>query len=108
MSLFGTIKYSNSKWDRALNSVASVFRPRGDVPEQFFLTKGEQLGKKAADLNRAVQLSRLVDQDIDRIFPNIKSTFNKPTQAEKFQVYVAAQKICQIAHNEANIDIAAV
>lgn len=81
------LKYAHSQWDRALNRVASVFRPRGDVPEQFFLTKGEQLGKKAADLNRAVQLSRLVDQDIDRIFPNLKSTLNKTTRAEKFQVY---------------------
>ena len=81
------LKYSNSWGDRILNNIVSGFRPRGDVPEQFFLTKGEQLGKKSADLNRAVELSRGVDRDIDRIFGNLKPTLNKTTRTEKFQVY---------------------
>ena len=81
------LKYSNSWGDRILNTLVKGFRPRGDVPEQFFLTKGEQVGRKAADLNRAVQLQRAVDRDIDRIFPNIKSTFNKTTRDEKFKLY---------------------
>ena len=38
-------------------------------------------------MNRAYELSRAVDKDIDRIFPNIKSTFNKTTRAEKFKLY---------------------
>ena len=58
------LKYSRSLKDRILNRMASGFRPRGDTPEQFFLTKGEQLGKKSADLNRAVELSR----NVDRVF----------------------------------------
>ena len=81
------LKYSNSWGDRILNNIVSGFRPRGDVPEQFFLTKGEQLGKKSADLNRAVELSRGVDRDIDRIFGNLKPTLNKTLREEKFQVY---------------------
>ena len=67
------LKYSQSLGDRLLNSVISGFRPRGDLPEQAFLTTGEMLGKKSADLNRAVELSRAVDRDIDRIFGNIKT-----------------------------------
>lgn len=55
------LKYSRSLTDRLLNKFSSGFRPRGDMPEQFFLTKGEQTGKRAADLNRAVELSRRVD-----------------------------------------------
>ena len=66
------LKYSQSWGDRILNTIVSGFRPRGDLPEQFFLTKGEQLGKKSADLNRAVELSRNVDRDIDRMFPFLK------------------------------------
>ena len=81
------LKYSNSLWDRALNRVASGFRPRGDLPEDAFLTRREQIGKRGADMNRAYELSRAVDRDIDRIFPNIKSTFNKTTLAEKNQLY---------------------
>ena len=77
------LKYSRSWGDRILNNIITGFRPRGDVPEQFFLTKGEQLGKKSADLNRAVELSRGVDRDIDRIFGNIKPTLNRTTQRRK-------------------------
>jgi hypothetical protein len=53
------------------------------LPEQFFLTKGEQTGKRAADLNRAVQLSRAVDRDVDRMFPAMKRMFSKSTKAKK-------------------------
>ena len=81
------LKYSNSLWDRALNKVASGMRPRGDIPEDAFLTRREQIGKRGADMNRAYELSRAVDRDIDRIYPNIKSTFNKTTKAEKFKLY---------------------
>ena len=81
------LKYSNSWGDRILNSLAHRFRPRGDIPEEAFLTKREQIGKRSKDLTRAVSLSRAVDRDIDRIFPNIKSTFNKTTRAEKELLY---------------------
>ena len=80
------LKYSRSLTDRFLNKTAQAFRPRGDNPEQFFLTKGEQLGKKSADLNRAVELSRNVDRDIDRMFPFLKRNFSKSTKAEKGQI----------------------
>ena len=60
-----------------------AFRPRGDLPEQFFLTAGEQKGKRAADLNRAVQLSRAVDKDVDRMFPAMKRMLSKSTRREK-------------------------
>tara|TARA_R110000796_G_scaffold250827_1_gene380916 strand:- start:193 stop:4239 length:4047 start_codon:yes stop_codon:yes gene_type:complete len=81
------LKYSNSFTDRLLNNIARKFRPRGDNQESFFLTKGEQVGKRSADLNRATELSRGVDRDIDRIYPNIKSTFNKTTRDEKIKLY---------------------
>ena len=80
------LKYSNSLWDRALNKAASGFRPRSDLPEEFFLTAGEQKGKRAADLNRAVQLSRAVDKDVDRMFPALKRMFSKSTRAEKDKI----------------------
>ena len=77
------LKYSNSVWDRALNKMASGFRPRSDLPEEFFLSAGEQKGKRAADLNRAVELSRAVNRDVDRMFPLLKRTFSKSTKVEK-------------------------
>jgi len=80
------LKYSRSLTDRILNKAASAFRPRGDLPEQFFLTKGEQMGKRSADLNRAVELSRAVDRDVDRMFPAIKRMFSRSTRAEKDKI----------------------
>ena len=77
------LKTSRSLTDRVLNKFASGFRPRGDVPEQFFLTKGEQTGKRASDLNRSVELSRAVDRDMDRIFPSIKRMFSTSLRKEK-------------------------
>ena len=81
------LKYSRGLMDRWINKAASGFRSRGDLPEEAFLTKREQIGKRNADLTRASYLARLVDRDIDRIFPNLKSSLNKTTRAEKFQVY---------------------
>jgi hypothetical protein len=80
------LKYSNSLTDRILNKFSSGFRPRGDNPEQFFLTAGEQKGKRAADLNRAVQLSRAVDKDVDRMFPAMKRMLDKSTREEKYKM----------------------
>jgi len=80
------LKHSRSLTDRLLNKFASGFRPRGDLPEQFFLTKGEQTGKRAADLNRAVELSRRVDMDIDRMFPAMKRMFDTSTKMEKNKI----------------------
>jgi len=80
------LKYSNSLTDRILNRFASGFRPRGDLPEQFFLTAGEQKGKRAADLNRAVELSRAVDRDVDRMFPAMKRMLDKSTGEEKYKM----------------------
>jgi len=81
------LKYSNNWSDRILNKIASGMRPRGDIPEEAFLTRREQIGKRAKDLIRATTLSKAVDRDIDRIFPNIKSTLDKTTRAEKEQLY---------------------
>ena len=80
------LKHSRSLTDRLLNKFASGFRPRRDLPEQFFLTKGEQTGKRAADLNRAVELSRRVDMDIDRMFPAMKRMFDTSTKMEKNKI----------------------
>ena len=77
------LKYSNSLTDRILNKFASGFRPEEILPEQFFLTAGEQKGKRAADLNRAVQLSRAVDRDVDRMFPAMKRMFLKVPEKKK-------------------------
>ncbi len=80
------LKYSRSLTDRILNKAASAFRPRGDLPEQFFLTKGEQMGKRSADLNRAMELSRAVDRDVDRMFPAMKRMLSRSTRAEKDKI----------------------
>jgi len=41
------LKYSNNWSDRILNKIAAGMRPRGDIPEEAFLTRREQIGKKS-------------------------------------------------------------
>jgi hypothetical protein len=36
-----------------------------------------------ADTNQAMQLVKSIDRDIDKMFPPLKSTFNKSTGKEK-------------------------
>lgn len=40
-------------------------------------------GAKMADTNKAMELVKSIDTDIDKMFPSLKSTFNKSTAKEK-------------------------
>ena len=40
-------------------------------------------GAIMADTNRAMELVKRLDSDVDKMFPSLKSTFNKSTAKEK-------------------------
>ncbi len=75
----GEREYANSGIDKIL----SKFRPRGAKPQEFFDLERGQLGIRQADVNRAQEIQRGVDKHIDAIFPQLKNTFNKTTQATR-------------------------
>jgi len=79
------LRFSNNQIDRLLDKVASGFRARGGKTQEFFDIERQQIGRRSADINLAQNISRSLDQDIDRIFPPMKTVFNKQTAKQRTQ-----------------------
>jgi len=68
---------ANSGIDRWIDKVAEKFRSRsGWTPEGFAIKRG-MTGAQAADANAAKTLSRELEVDIDKLFPPMKTMFDK-------------------------------
>ena len=68
---------SKGLFDQFLYKVATGLRARGKVPEEFFSAERIQIGERSADLVGARNISRELDQDIDKLFPPFKTIANK-------------------------------
>ena len=76
---------ANSGIDRWIDKVAEKLRARsGKTPEFFDIERGT-IGARGADTNVAKTLSRELETDIDKLFPPIKTMFDKQplTKARK-------------------------
>jgi len=80
------LEYSNSQLDRTFNQIFSAFRARGAKPQEIFEAKMFEKGATASDVNSAMEIVKRIDSDVDKMFPVLKSTFNKSTEKEKTQV----------------------
>jgi hypothetical protein len=74
---------ANSQLDRWIDTVASKFRARSGKTQEFFDIERQSIGAQAADANVARNLSRELDTDIDKLFPPMRTVFNKQTAAER-------------------------
>ena len=70
-----------------VNKFLAKFRPRGDKPQDFFDLERGQIGQRSADLNRAQEIQRGVDKEIDAIFPFIKKGLDKTPEAARKDFY---------------------
>ena len=77
------LEFSNSKLDQYFNKVASALRARGTKPQEVFEAKQQQAGATMADTNRAMELVKNIDRQVDTMFPTIKSLFDKTTETRK-------------------------
>lgn len=77
------LRFSNNQIDRLLDKLAAGFRARGGKTQEFFDIERQQIGRRSADVNLAQNISRSLDQDIDRIFPPMKTVFNKQTAKQR-------------------------
>jgi len=79
------IKRANDLEDNngAINKILSKFRPRGDKPQKFFDLERAQIGERSVDVNKAQQIQRRVDKNIDAIFPQIKTAFNNTATKDR-------------------------
>jgi hypothetical protein len=74
---------ANSQLDRWIDKVAEKFRARSGKTKEFFDIERQSIGAQAADANVARNLSRELDTDIDKLFPPMRTVFNKQTAAER-------------------------
>jgi hypothetical protein len=74
---------SNSKLLRALDKFGALFRPRGRKPQEIFQAKRTETGRQMLDANRAMELVKRIDREVDFMFPSTKLMFNRQNQKGK-------------------------
>jgi len=80
------IEFSSSQLDKFFNTIFSSLRARGAKPQKIFEEKMIEKGATMADTNRAMELVKVIDKEVDTIFPSIKSTFDKSLPKQKESV----------------------
>jgi hypothetical protein len=73
---------ANSKLDAFIDKIASGFRARSGKTPEFFGIERLSVGERAADAAGARNISRELDQAIDKVFPPLRTVMNK-ADAEK-------------------------
>jgi len=77
---------ANSKLDAFIDKVASGFRARSGKTQEFFDIERTSVGERAADAAGARNISRELDQAIDKIFPPIRTVLNQGEAAKRKQM----------------------
>ena len=65
----------------------SAVRPTSDKPTAMFLGKMREASGKAADTNFAMEQVKRIDKEVSKMFPSIKSYFNKDVVHKKEDFY---------------------
>ena len=81
------IEFSNSKLDQFFNKTFSALRARGAKPQEIFEAKMAETGATMADTNRAMELVKNIDRQVDTMFPMFKSLFDKSGPQRKADIY---------------------
>jgi len=81
------IEFSDSKLDQFFNKIFSSLRARGAKPQQIFEAKMAEKGATMADTNRAMELVKNIDRQVDKIFPTVKNVFDKSTTERRAQIF---------------------
>ena len=74
---------ANSKLDRFIDKIASGFRARSGKTQEFFDIERTSVGERAADAAGARNISRELDQAIDKVFPPIRTVLNQGDAANR-------------------------
>ena len=68
---------SSSIINKRIDQAAGVFRPTGNKPTEMFLAKNAENARKASDANFAMEQVKRIDKEVGKMFPSVKSFFNK-------------------------------
>jgi len=74
---------ANSELDRWIDKVAEKFRSRSGTTQEYFDIQRQSIGAQALDANVARNLSRELDVDVDKLFPPMRTVFNKQSAADR-------------------------
>ena len=78
------LAYSDSAFERWIDRfIGSPFRPRGDLPEEVFKAEMTKAGLKARDIDSAKEIVNSITREVDKVFPEMETVFNKTTKQEK-------------------------
>ena len=77
---------ANSKLDAFIDKIASGFRARSGKTQEFFDIERISVGERAADAAGARNISRELDQAIDKVFPPIRTVMNQAEAAKRKQM----------------------
>ena len=78
------LAYSDSAFERWIDKyIGSPFRPRGDLPQEVFASEMTKAGLKARDVDAAKEIVNTITKEVDRVFPDVETMFNKTTLNEK-------------------------
>jgi len=77
---------ANSKLDAFIDKVASGFRARSGKTQEFFGIERTSVGERAADAAGARNISRELDQAIDKVFPPMRTVLNQAEAAKRKQM----------------------
>jgi hypothetical protein len=71
------LAFSSSKINKAVDTIAGAVRPTSDKPVEMFLAKNRENARKMADANFAMEQVKRIDKEVGKMFPAVKSFFNK-------------------------------
>jgi hypothetical protein len=79
------LAYSSSKINKNIDEIAGYFRPTSDKPTEMFLAKNTEEARKAADVNFAMEQVKRIDKEVGKMFPTVKTFFNKTLREDQKQ-----------------------
>jgi hypothetical protein len=71
------LAFSSSKINKTIDNIAGAVRPTSDKPVEMFLAKNRENSRKMADANFAMEQVKRIDKEVGKMFPAVKSFFNK-------------------------------
>jgi len=74
------LAYSNKAIEKTFDKIGSFFRPRGSRPQELFRAQRTETGRIMADTNFAMEQVKRIDQEVDKMFPEVKTFLNKTTE----------------------------
>ena len=87
---------ANSKLDRFIDKIASGFRARSGKTQEFFDIERTSVGERAADAAGARNISRELDQAIDKVFPPIRTVLNQGDAADRKRLLSQINDFCYL------------